>query len=171
MSAQMNYSFSTPIGQPGGIYDLAPYAVEAFIVESNDGVMKSGMGVVSGTKPGSNIVVPDSNATVAAFEGIATNRRTNENTRFGGVEINKGIALGVMRWGRIYAQLATNVDPAYGDKAYLVIDGDDAGCFTNAADNGETGDNKVEYLDVHANFRGTASNGICLVELFNDARA
>jgi hypothetical protein len=67
-----------------------------------------------------------------------------------------------MRWGRIYGLLATGVDPAYGDKAYLVVSGADAGCFTNVA----TG-----ALDVKAEFRGKASDGIALVEIFNDARA
>lgn len=163
MSAQMNYSFATPIGQAGGIYDLAPYAVESFRNAAADGKMKFGMGVVRGTtKPGVEVEIPATGATAAKFEGIVTNRRTSENARFGGVELNQGITLGVMRWGRIYAQLATNVEPAYGEKAYLVITGDDAGTFTNVA----TG-----ALDVKAEFRGTASDGIALVELYNDARA
>jgi len=171
MSAQTVYSFSTPVGQPGGIYDLAPYAVESFINEADDGKMKFGMGVVHGTKPGNNINLPTDAATAAKFEGIVVNRRTNENAILGGAQLRKGITLGVMRWGRIYAQLATNVEPAYGDKAYLVTTGADAGCFTNDADNGLSGDDKVEYLDVKAEFRGTAADGIALVEIFNDARA
>ena len=162
MSAQMNYSFSTPIGQAGGIYDLAPYAVESFRNEAANGVMKFGMGVVRGTNTGVDVNLPAAGATAAAFEGVVTNRRTSENALLGGVELRNGITLGVMRWGRIYGLLATGVDPAYGDKAYLVVSGADAGCFTNVA----TG-----ALDVKAEFRGKASDGIALVEIFNDARA
>lgn len=156
MSAQTVYSFSTPIGQAGGIYDLAPYEVNTFINAANDGVMKFGMGVVSGTKAGTEIKVGSGD-----FEGIVTNRRTNENGIFGGVEIRKGVALGVMRWGKIYGLLAANVEPAYGDKVYLVTSGDDAGCFTNTS----TGNKEIAGV-----FEGTASDGIALIKLFNQAQ-
>ena len=62
MSAQTVYRFSTPIGQAGGIYDLAPYEVNSFMNESADGALKFGMGVVQGATPGKGIAVPTSSA-------------------------------------------------------------------------------------------------------------
>ena len=162
MSAQTVYRFSTPIGQPGGIYDLAPYAVDSFINEAPNGAMKFGMGVVKGAKPGIGIKVPESGAASADFEGIVTNRRTSENAMFGGVELNKDITLGVMRYGRIYGLLAANEDPAYGDAVYLVVSGDDAGCFSKAS----TGN-----VAVKGRFLSGATDGIALIELFNEAQA
>lgn len=162
MSAQTKYSFSTPIGQAGGIYDLAPYAVDAFCNEAADGAMKFGMGVVTGTKAGKEVKVPAAGATAATFEGIVTNRRTTENTMRGGPELLKGCTVGIMRWGNIYGLLATDVEPAYGEPVYLVASGDDAGCFTNAA----TGN-----VAIKAEFRGTASDGIALIHLFDQAQA
>lgn len=162
MSAQTVYRFSTPIGQPGGIYDLAPYAVDSFINEAANGVMKFGMGVVKGAKPGIGIDVPASGAAAADFEGIVTNRRTSENAMFGGVELNNGITLGIMRYGRIYGLLAANDEPKYGDPVYLVTSGDDAGCFSKSASGN---------VAVKGRFLSEATDGIALIELFNEAQA
>ena len=157
MSAQTVYSFSTPIGQAGGIYDLAPYAVDAFCNEANNGVMKFGMGVVTGTIPGETVKVGSGD-----FEGIVTNRRTTENAILGGVVLNKGCTVGIMRYGRIYGLLAANEDPAYGDAVYLVTSGDDAGCFSKASTNNTA---------VKGRFLGGAHDGIALIELFNESQS
>lgn len=162
MSAQTVYSFSTPIGQAGGIYDLSPYAVDAFTNEADNGVMKFGLGVVRGTKPGDNVNVPAAGATAATFEGIVTNRRTSENAILGGVDLRKGCTLGVMRYGRIYGRLATDEAPAYGDPVYLVVSGDDAGCFAKTS---------TDNVAIKARFLSGASDGIALIELFNQAQA
>jgi len=160
MSAQMKYGYFTPIGQPGGIYDLAPYEVNSFFNEAEDGEVKFGMGVVSGTKAGIEAKVGD-----GVFEGIVTNRRTNENGLRGGVTLFHGCTLGVMRWGRIYGLLASNgsdyVEVAANDKVYMVTSGDDAGCFTNVA----TGNKEIA-----AKFCGVGADGIALIELFNQAQ-
>lgn len=162
MSAQTVYRFSTPIGQAGGIYDLAPYAVDSFLNEADDGKLKFGMGVVKGTKPGFGINVPAAGAAAIDFEGIVTNRRTSENGMFGGVQLSRSITVGVMRYGRIYGLLAANEEPAYGDPVYLVVDGDDAGCFSKSADGN---------VAIKGRFMSTASDGIALIELFNEAQA
>ena len=78
MSAQTRYGYATPIGAAGGIVDLAPYAVDTFLNEEENGVMKFGMGVVQGSKPGVNIALPESGATADKFEGVTTNNRTTE---------------------------------------------------------------------------------------------
>ena len=156
MSAQTVYSFSTPIGQAGGIYDLAPYEVDAFCNESENGVMKFGMGVVAGTNAGNGVKVG-----AGDFEGIVTNRRTTENAILGGVVLNKGCTVGVMRYGRIYGLLAADEEPAYGDAVYLVTTGDDAGCFSKTA---------TDNTAVAGRFLGGAHDGIALIELFNQAQ-
>jgi len=167
MGAQSVYKFSTPVGQAGGIYDLSPYAVDSFVNESADGVVKPGTGVVRGTAAGKQAKGPNAGSTAALFEGIVTNRRTTENALSGGVVIKSGTTLGVMRYGRIFGLLAADAEPAYGDAVYMVQSGDDAGCFTNAADNGETGDGKVSYVAIKGRFLSGASDGIALIELFN----
>lgn len=161
MSAQTVYSFSTPIGQAGGIYDLAPYAVDAFCNEADNGAMKFGMGVVQGTLVGKGVDVPASGATADTFEGIVTNRRTTENAILGGVVLNKGCTVGIMRYGRIYGLLAANDEPAYGDKVYLVVSGNDAGCFSKTA---------TDNVEIAGRFLGGAHDGIALIELFNQAQ-
>ena len=162
MGAQNSYVFSTPIGQAGGIYDLAPYAVDSFCNESNDGVVKFGMGVVKGTAAGKQAKAPASGATAADFEGIVTNPPTTENAIEGGPVVKKGMTLGVMRYGRIFGLLATDAAPAYGDAVYMVASGDDAGCFTNSSS---------DTVAIKGRFLSAASNGIALIELFNQAQA
>jgi len=50
MSAQTRYGYSSPIGAAGGIVDLAPYAIDAFLNEEDTGKMQFGMGVVTGSR-------------------------------------------------------------------------------------------------------------------------
>lgn len=162
MSAQTSYKYSTPIGQPGGIVDLAPYAIDTFINEADDGKMKPGMGVVKGTAAGTQVKLPATGAAAADFEGIVVNRRTDENTMTGGPAMKKGCSVGVMRYGRIYGQIAAGANITYGAPAYLTITGDDAGCFTESS----TG-----TVAVKGRFLGVASDGIAIIELFNQAQS
>ena len=160
---QTTYSFNTPIGQPGGLYDLSPYELDAFINESADGVVKFGMGVVkSATDAGTAVKLPATGATAASFEGIVNNRRTTENAIDGGPVIKNKATVGVLRYGRIYALLAEGANPAYGGTPYLVITGDDAGCFT---------DSSTGTVAVKGRFLTGAIDGVAVVELFNQAQA
>ena len=158
MSAQTRYGYATPIGAAGGIVDLAPYAVDTFLNEEENGVMKFGMGVVQGSKPGVNIALPESGATADKFEGVTTNNRTTEYDMDGHLAVRKGVGIGVMRYGRIYVRVETGDEPAYGDPLYLIIDGDEAGCFTSTEDDGTT-------MAVNGRFIGGIDNGIAPVEL------
>ena len=163
MGVQSAYKFNTPIGQAGGIVDgFTPYAVNSFCNESNDGVVKPGMGVVKGTTPGATAKAPASGATAAAFEGIVTNRRTYENDMNGGVTVRKGTTLGVMKYGCIYGLLAGGATPEYGDPVYLVITGDDAGCFTDVS---------TDNVAVKGQFMGAGADGIAPIWLFNQAQS
>ena len=153
MSAQTSYKFFTVKGDAGGIYDLAPYEVNAFANESDDGVMQYGMGVVVGTNS-KKVKVPT--ATNQVFEGIVTNRRTNEHAFEGGVTFRKNSSVGVLRYGRINVAVADNLTINYNDPVYLICTGDNAGLFTNVAST-----NKA----INARFIGSADNGICAVEV------
>lgn len=166
MSAQTRYGYSTPIGAAGGIVDLAPYAIDTFLNEENNGVLKFGTGVVQGSKAGINVKLPTSAATVAKFEGIVTNNRTTEYDMDGNLFIRKGASVGVMRYGRIYGRVAAGVTPAYGDSVYLITSGDEAGFFTNAAADAST-------IAIKGRFLGgvDTSAQIAVIELFNQAQA
>jgi hypothetical protein len=148
----------------GGIVDLAPYAIDSFINEEANEVMKFGIGVVAGTVAGTNIKKPASGATAATFEGITTNNLTTEYNLDGKVRILNKAPVGVMRYGRIYAKVATGITTAYGDPLYLVVSGDEAGYVTNSS----TG-----TVALKGRFMGAvdATNGVAEVELFNQAQS
>ena len=161
MSAQTRYGFATPIGAPGGIVDLAPHAIDTFLNEEESGVMKFGLGVVQGSKPGVNIALPETGATADKFEGVTTNNRTTEYDLEGKLHVRNGAAVGVMRYGKIYVQVEDEDEPAYGDPAFLIITGDDAGRFTSTENSGST-------IAVNARFIGTVDNGVAPIELMRE---
>ncbi len=169
MSAQTTYKFSSPIGSPGGLVDLAPHAIDTLLNGENTGVMKFGVGVVRGTKAGVEVKLPTGVSTAAVFEGITVNNRTTEYNMEGVTHLRKGKTLGILRYGRIYARVAEDATPAYGDQLYLIPSGDEAGYFTDDADNGETGGSKVEYIPIKGRFLGgvDSASGVAEVELFN----
>lgn len=162
--AQTRYGFNTPIGAAGGIVDLAPYAIDTFLNEEENGVMKFGVGVVAGSKPGTNIALPVTGKAAADFEGVTTNNRTTEYNVDGSLTVVKGASVGVMKYGRIHVRVAAGATPEYGDAVYLVITGDEAGYFTN-----------VEGSNVAIKGRfisgvDSASN-VASIELYNQAQA
>ena len=161
MSAQTRYGYATPIGAPGGIVDLAPYAIDTFLNDEENGVLKFGMGVVRGSKPGVNVALPASGATSDKFEGVTTNNRTTEYDMDGRIFVRKGVGVGVMRYGRIYVRVKTGDAPEYGDPLLLIINGDDAGCFTSTEDSGNT-------IAVNGRFLGGVDNGVAPVELMRE---
>lgn len=164
MSVQTSYTQATPKGAAGGLYDLSNRAINTRLNSESGNALKFGMGVVQGATPGSDIKVPAAGATAAKFEGIVVNGYTNEMNREGAVSISPGASVGVLQYGKIWARLAPNDAPAYGDKLYLVISGDNAGLFTKTS-----GDNTVE---VNGRFIGGKGTGdIAPVELYYQAPA
>lgn len=138
MSVQKAYSFSTPVGVAGGLYDLTDYVIDTRTVESENGVMKLGMGVVQGSVPGANIDVPASDSVAADFEGITVNGFTQQHDLEGKITLNKGQSVGVLRHGRIWARVADSAAPAYGDPVYMSIAEADAGLFYSSEQPGTT---------------------------------
>ena len=86
-----------------------------------------------------------------AFDEVVTRKNENED--------------GVMKKGNIWGRLATGATPTYGAKAYVIPDGDEAGTFTHAADNGKSDSGKVEYLDISATFGNASDDGIAVIVL------
>lgn len=172
--AQLKYGYSTPIGEAGGIIDLAPYAIDSYVNEEDTGKLRFGVGVVQGTAPGKQVKLPVSASTAAKFEGVVVNRRTTEYDLEGNIHIRKDSAIGVMRYGRIYVRIATGVTPSYGKPLYMLNSGDEAGYFTTEAST-TTGESPntttVNHVAVKGRFLGEAdtTRGIAPVELFNEA--
>lgn len=156
MAAQLNYDWSTAKGLPGGKFDLADDVVNTRSNEEATGTLKFGHGVVAGASKGHSVKLPT--ATTDTFEGIVVNGSANvEHDLDGEVKIKKGTTVGVMKRGHIWARLASDVTaPEYGAKAYLVVTGTDAGCFTNTADGA---------LDTGATFGNQYDDGIAVVIL------
>lgn len=163
MSAQTTYNYSTPIGAAGGIVDLAPYAIDTFLNEEETGTLKFGVAVVQGSTPGTHIALPTSDSTAADFEGITTNNRTTEYDVEGELAVRNGASVGVMRYGRIYGRVAADVEPAYGDAVYVILDGDEAGYLTN---------DSTGTVAIKARFLGTVDTNaqVAQIELFNQAQ-
>lgn len=162
--AQTRYGFSTPKGGAGGILDIAPYAINTFINEEATGVMLHGVGVVAGSTPGTNAKLPAEGAKATDFLGVVVNNRTTELDLEGNMHIKTKAALGVMSWGRVYVRIKDGVEPAFGEAAYLITSGAEAGFFTNVAE---------DNVAVKARFVGgkDATAAIAAIELFNQAQA
>lgn len=163
MSVQTSYGYSTPKGIPGGLYDLSTYVIDSRLNEAANGALKFGMGVVQGTAPGVNIALPAAGATAAKFDGIIVNGFNQQHDLEGKVSLNSNQSVGVLKQGRIYARLADDVEPSYGDAVHLIISGDEAGLFTDTADTSET----PTTIAINAKFIGGKCTGaVAPVELF-----
>lgn len=167
MAAQLNYNYGTPKGVPGGKYDIAFDEVVSRNNENADGVMKYGIAVAQGTTAGKTVKVPVSGTTASQIEGVSIALPNTEQDMEGNVVIKQNRTLSVMKSGNIWGRLADETAPAAGAKAYVIPGGDNAGEFSASADNGESGDAKVEYLDIGAKFGNAVdlTAGIAVVVL------
>ena len=159
---QLSYNYQPPIGIAGSLYDISSHAINSRSNgETTPGVMRFGMGVVLGDTPGVNITLPSAATTLPEFEGISMTGFTNQMNMAGEVYVMPQQSIGVLRWGRAWVRIEEGAAPAYGDSVYLIIDGDDAGMFTN--DDGG-GDN----LAINAMFiGGLGTSSIAPIELYN----
>lgn len=155
MAAQTKYSYATPSGVPGGLFDLAPYECNTRVSEADAGKIRFGMGVVVGAAAGVGVKVPA--ATTDVFEGVVVGK-AHEQDNSGKVVIAKGEAFSVIRTGKVWALVDPSVTIKVNDKAYLIVTGDNAGLLTNAS----TG-----ALALNARFVGVNEDGIAPVILFN----
>lgn len=162
MAVQTAYNWTTGKGIAGGLVDLTPHAIDSFINEEDTGVLKPGLAAMAGTNAGKQIKKFTGSGT---FEGVVNNNRTTEYDLDGALRMHKGAGVGVVRWGRVYVRVASEVTVAYNDPLYVVKSGDETGFFTNTA--GESGSETATA--VKGRFLGPVENGIAPVELFNQA--
>lgn len=156
MSVQTSYNFYTERGVAGGLYDLSHHDVNSRINECEDGVLKFGMGVITGGNPGSDVRVPVVGAT--AFDGITVNGFSTEMDMAGAVALKNGATVGVLAHGKVWARIANGVSTDYGDELYLITDGEYAGYFTNVTEGN---------LKINGRFVGPKGTGnVAPVELF-----
>jgi len=161
MSGQNSYGYAAPRGVAGGLFDVSPYRIDSRVNgEKQAGAMKFGMGAVQGDSPGTNVALPDDGAEEGGFEGLVMTGHTTEMDVEGKVVIAPLQTVGVLRWGKAWALVASGAEPAYGDYLYLVTEeGADRGKFTNDEDGG---------LAVNGRFVGGAVSGdLAPVEIFN----
>lgn len=159
---QTAYGYNTPAGVPGGLFDLSNNDIVARSNEAETGKMKFGLGVTQGTDAGVGVKIPVSADTVDRFEGITVYQASTELDREGKIAIPNKATLSIMNYGKVYARVASSATVTYGSTAYLVTDGDEAGCFTNKDD--ATATSKVE---IKGRFITAASDGLAVIELFN----
>ena len=155
MSAQTSYNYQTPKGVAGGIYDMYHYQVDSRVNEEDNGKLHFGMGVVTGTLPGSHVKLPAAASTAAQFEGVVLNGFDRQQDLEGKLFILNHQNIGIMRRGRIWVRLAAAASPKYGDAVHLLTSGDDIGCFAISGG-----------IAIPGRFIGSASNGTAPVELF-----
>ena len=155
MSAQTSYNFLPPIGAAGGLVDLSPKAIDTFINEEANGVMGFGLAVVDGTTAGVDVKLPT--ASTGKFEGVTINNRTTEHALHSSlVNVLNKAAIGVIRYGKVYVQLAEGATPEFGDPVYYSYTGANKGKFT---------DSSSSTVAINARFISAANNGIAAIEL------
>ena len=156
MAAQTNYGYSTPKGVAGGKVNLFHDEVITRQNEAQDGVLKYGMAVKVGTVPGSNVTVPNAGTTKEQIEGVVLAHPNTEQDMKGKVVVKNGTSLSVMTKGCVWGRLATGATATYGNVAYVVVTGDDAGTFTDKADGA---------VDIGAKFGKDTDDGIAVIVL------
>lgn len=159
MSLWTEYSQQTPKGTAGSLYDLTVHAVDSFRNQEADGVLLPGVGVVHGTNPGVDISLPKASSTADKFVGVVMYGGSNELDMKNNLIIPNGYHVSVMRTGRVWVKMAADEEPSYGDPVFLVVTGDDVGCFRAASDD--------DTIQINARIIEVGSNGLAAIELFN----
>lgn len=154
MAAQLNYTYNTPKGVAGGKVDISFDEVVTRMNEEEDGVLKYGMAAMIGTSAGSSVKVPADGCTAEQIEGIVLHAANTEQDMKGRVVVPQNASVGILRKGKIWGRTASDAQPTYKAKAYVVVTGDDAGTFTNNADGN---------VDIGATFGNATDDGIAVV--------
>lgn len=154
MAAQLNYDYGTAKGVPGGKFDIAYDEVVTRKNEEENGVLKYGMAAMAGTSAGVTVKVPATGATLAQFEGVVLAAANTEQDMDGVVLVKKGTSVGVMKKGKVWGRTAEGCEATYGASALVVVDGDEAGSFTNKTaayayymESEESADNALEVVE------------------------
>jgi len=137
MAAQLSYSYQTPRGVAGSLFDIAPYAINSRVNgETKPNVLMFGMGAVHGATPGVDVLAPTDADTADKFEGVVMTSFTNQMNMLGDIRIFHLQTVGILRYGHAWVRIVDGIEPEYGEALFLVNDGDDAGMFTNDPNEG-----------------------------------
>ncbi len=148
MAVQLDYSYQVSKGVPGGKYDLSMDTVITRTNEEADGILRFGMAVMTGSSPGTTVKVPVAGTAAAKIEGVVLHAENTEQDRKGRVAVPNNASVGVMTHGKIWGRVSSDAVPVYGNKAWVAVDGDEAGCFTS------TGTEASAYLPCEAGTSG-----------------
>lgn len=160
MAAQTNYGFGFPKGIAGGLFDLSAHEVSTRQAESTG--LSFGIGVVTGTNKGVDVKLPSSGTTVADFEGVIVHNSVMvEMGMDNKVKIDAKRTVGCLHHGKIWVKTGSKAAPAYKEKVYLIISGDEAGMFTTASDSDSS------KVAVNGHFLGETDKGIANAEFFH----
>lgn len=133
MAAQLDYGYHVSKGVPGGKYDLSMDTVVTRTNEEADGVLRFGMAAMAGSSPGTTVKVPVPGTTAEKIEGVVLHAENTEQDRKGRVVVPNNAPVGIMTFGKIWGRTSSDAVPVYGNKAYVVVDGDEAGSFTSTS--------------------------------------
>lgn len=153
---QLSYSYATPVGNAGGLYDISQHVVNSRITGDEDGSIKFGMGCVQGDTPGQTIAKPTADSTITQFEGVVMNGGITEMDMEGKAVIRSNTTVNVLRTGRIWVRIGADQEPKYGDPVHLLNSGAEAGCFATTGG-----------IAVNAMFIGSKGTGnVAPIELY-----
>ena len=160
MSAQTRYGYKPPVGVPGSLYDISPYAMNSRSNgETEAGALRFGMGVMQGNTPGQTIRKPTASSRLSDFEGVAMTGFTSELDMDGRLMVPPDKTVNVLRWGRAWVKVEEMLTIAYGEPVYLITRGANAGLFTNIA---------AGNMKINATFiGGLGSTDTAPIELYN----
>lgn len=131
MAAQINYSFSTPKGIAGGLYDISDHDIVTRMNDEADGNISYGVAAVVGKSKGQSIKLPVVSSAKADFEGIVIHAANTEQDMKGKTIVKNGASLGIVKKGNVWGKIVAGCVPEYKKTAYMVVDGDYRGMFTN----------------------------------------
>lgn len=158
MAAQTSYGFGFPKGVAGGLFDLSAHEVSTRQSEG-DGVT-FGVGVVVGTNKGTDVKLPTTDSTPAQFEGVVVhNSVMTELDMNNKVNIDEKRTVGCLHHGKIWVKTGENAMPAYKEKVYLIVEGEEAGLFTTSEDT-------AAKVELNAYYLGVTDTGIANAEFF-----
>lgn len=158
MAAQTSYGFGFPKGVAGGLFDLSAHEVSTRQSEG-DGVT-FGVGVVVGTNKGTDVKLPTADSTSAQFEGVVVhNSVMTELDMNNKVNIDEKRTVGCLHHGKIWVKTGENAMPAYKEKVYLIVEGEEAGLFTTSEDT-------ATKVELNAYYLGVTDTGIANAEFF-----
>lgn len=170
---QKTYTFATPVGNPGGIFDLADYISVSRNNAEADGVMKYGLGVFAGNYDTTATAVKNEGKTVSladghvsVFEGVVMNTGTAEMDKYGNVTIPNKVTLGVMTRGRVWVRLYPTAVPAYGATVYVVTAGNNIGTFCTKDTVAADGDDAFTCVAINGKFITSGHDGVEAIDFF-----